>query len=195
MVGQVVHGIELVKLAKEGDLLSTRIVPSRIDLLGLPLEEAKKVAAARGIAFAIDTDGADRIVVSQEPGTTLDVLSERSATVTTAPFEQVIDIELDDARAPMSCDVFRRITGLKEHDAGMMPAFFVFDDVYLFSRRSRPPSRSIPRTAQPGKSPAQPSPSPMTRAKGPVLWGCGYRRTGNLARLQNRLKAPISSGA
>ena len=132
VVGQVVHGIELVKLAKEGDLLSTRIVPSRIDLLGLPLEEAKKVAAARGIAFAIDTDGADRIVVSQEPGTTLDVLSERSATVTTAPFEQVIDIELDDARAPMSCDVFRRITGLKEHDAGMMPAFFVFDDVYLF---------------------------------------------------------------
>jgi len=121
-----------VKLAKEGDILSTRVVPSRIDLLGLPLTEAKKVAAARGIALTIDTDNADRIVVSQEPGTTLDVLAERAATVTTAPFGQVIDIELDDARAPLSCDVFRRITGLAEHDAGMMPAFFVFDDVYLF---------------------------------------------------------------
>ena len=132
VVGQVVHGIELVKLAKEGDILSTRVVPSRIDLLGLPLTEAKKVAAARGIALTIDTDNADRIVVSQEPGTTLDVLAERAATVTTAPFGQVIDIELDDARAPLSCDVFRRITGLAEHDAGMMPAFFVFDDVYLF---------------------------------------------------------------
>ena len=132
VVGQVVHGIELVKLAKEGDLLFTRVVPSRIDLLGLPLPDAKEIAAARGIALAIDTDNADRIVVSQEPGTTLDVLNEQKATVTTAPFDQVVDIELDDARAPESCEVFRRITGLAEHDAGMMPAFFVFDDVYLF---------------------------------------------------------------
>jgi putative methanogenesis marker protein 3 len=132
VVGQVVHGIELVKLAKEGDLLSTRVVPSRIDLLGLPLPEAKKIAAARGISLVIDNDSADRIVVSQEPGTTLDVLAERAATLTTAPFAQVVDIELDDARAPLSCGVFRRITGLAEHDAGMMPAFFVFDDVYLF---------------------------------------------------------------
>ena len=132
VVGQVVHGIELVKLAKEGDILSTRVVPSRIDLLGLPLKEAKKVATDRGITLAIDNDSADRIVVSQEPGTTLDVLAERSAKVTTAPFAQVVDIELDDARAPLSCEVFRKITGLAEHDAGMMPAFFVFDDVYLF---------------------------------------------------------------
>ena len=132
VVGQVVHGIELVKLAKEGDLLSTRVVPPRIDLLGLPLPEAKKIAAARGITLTIDKDSSDRIVVSQEPGTTLDVLAERAATVTTAPFAQVVDLELDDARAPESCGVFRRITGLAEHNAGMMPAFFVFDDVYLF---------------------------------------------------------------
>ncbi|MEN6396792.1 MAG: methanogenesis marker 3 protein [Methanoregula sp.] len=132
VVGQVVHGIELVKLAKEGDILSIRVMPERIDLLGLPLPEAKKVAEAKGVALTTDTDNAERIVVSQEPGTTLDVLAERAAKVTTAPFGQVIDIELDDKRAPMSCDVFRRITGLKEHDAGMMPAFFVFDDVYLF---------------------------------------------------------------
>jgi len=132
VVGQVVHGIELVKLAKEGDILSTRVVPGRIDLLGLPLEAAKKIAAERGFALAVDKDGPDRLVVSQEPGTTLDVLAEHSAMVTTAPAAQVIDIELDDAHAPLSCDVFRRITGLKEHDAGMMPAFFVFDDVYLF---------------------------------------------------------------
>jgi putative methanogenesis marker protein 3 len=132
VVGQVVHGIELVKLAKEGDLLSTRVVPSRIDLLGLPLPEANKVAAARGIALTIDNGGADRIVVSQEPGTTLDVLAERAATITTAPFAQVVDIELDDARAPLSCEVFRQITGLAEHDAGMMPAFFFFVELYLF---------------------------------------------------------------
>ena len=132
VVGQVVHGIELVKIAKQGDVLSLRVTPSRIDLLGLPVEEAKKVAADRKISLKIDVDQTDRIVVSQEPGTTLDVLTEGGAAVTTAPFDQVIDIMLDDARAPVSCDIFRHVTGLHEHDAGMMPAFFVFDDVYLF---------------------------------------------------------------
>jgi len=132
VVGQVVHGIELAKLAKEGDVISLAVNPPRIDLLGLPVEAAKKIAADRGIAFSIDNDKSDRIVVSQEPGTTLDVLAEKALKVTTAPTDQVIDIVLDDAHAPASCDIFRHLTGLAEHDAGMMPSFFVFDDVFLF---------------------------------------------------------------
>ncbi len=154
VVGQVVHGIELVKIAKEGDILSLRVVPPRIDLLGLPLEEAKKGAEDRGISLVIDTDKKDRIVVSQEPGTTLDVLSERSAKVTTAPFDQVIDIVLDDARAPLSCDVFRHVTGLQEHDAGMMPAFFVFDDVYLFKPKIPTTFKIYPENCPVGEAPA-----------------------------------------
>ncbi len=132
IVGQVVHGIELAKLAQERDTFVIQVQPDRIDLLGLPLESAKAIAAARGFALNVDKDEAGRIVVSQEPGTTLDVLNERAATVTTAPYTKVVDIELFEAEAPVSCDVFRRITGLREHDAGMMPAFFIFDDVYLF---------------------------------------------------------------
>ena len=132
IVGQVVHGIELAKLAHEHDTFVIHVQPERIDLLGLPIEKAKVIAAARDIALKLDTDEKARIVVSQDPGTTLDVLNEHAVTVTTAPYSKVIDIELDDARAPVSCDVFRRVTGLKEHDAGMLPAFFTFDDVYLF---------------------------------------------------------------
>jgi len=154
VVGQVVHGIELVKLAKAGDVLFTTVVPSRIDFLGLPLPDAKKMAAERGIALSIDTDSPDRIVVSQEPGTTLDVLAERAATVTTAPFDQVIDLELDDAHAPLSCDIFRRITGLKEHDAGMMPAFFVFDDVFLFKPKIPITTKIIPENCPIAEVPA-----------------------------------------
>ncbi len=70
------------------------------------------------------------------------MLHERAATVTTAPLTKVVDIELDDAHAPVSCDLFRRITGLKEHDAGMMPAFFMFDDVFLF-KPTIPPGITI----------------------------------------------------
>lgn len=132
IAGHVVQGIELVRLAQEHDVIAVSVQPGRIDLLGLPVQKAKEIASARGFALIIDKDLGERIVVSQDPGTTLDVLAERKVTVTTAPFDKVIDIELDDAHAPVSCGIFRRITGLVEHDAGMMPAFFKFDDVVLF---------------------------------------------------------------
>ena len=132
IVGQVVQGIELVRLAQEHDIIAVSVQPERIDLLGLSVPRAKEIASARGFTLVIDKDVGERIVVSQDPGTTLDVLAERKVTVTTAPFDKVIDIELDDAHAPVSCGIFRRITGLVEHDTGMLPVFMKFEDVILF---------------------------------------------------------------
>jgi putative methanogenesis marker protein 3 len=132
LAGQVVQGIELVRLAQEHDVLAVQVQPARIDLLGLPVQQAKEIAAARGLVLAIDKDLGDRIVVSQEPATTLEALAEKKITVTTAPLDKVIAIELDDAAAPASVAVFRKITGLVEHDAGMLPVFMKYDDVVLF---------------------------------------------------------------
>jgi putative methanogenesis marker protein 3 len=154
IAGQVVHGIELVKLAKEHDVLAVSVIPGRIDLLGRPLVTAQEIAAAAGVALKSDKEGGDRIVVSQEPGTTLDVLNEKLVTVTTAPIEKVIDIELDDAAAPMSCEVFRRSTGLVEHDAGMMPVFFKFDDVVLFKPAVAPGTKIVPENQPVDEAPA-----------------------------------------
>jgi putative methanogenesis marker protein 3 len=154
VVGLVVHGIELVKLAKEPDILTITVQPQRIDLLGLSLTKAKEIAAAEKISLNIDKEEGERIVVSQDPGNTLDVLKERKVTVTTASLEKVIDIELDDEKAPVSCDIFRRITGLKQHDAGMLPVFFKFDDVVLF-RSAIPPGIKInPENTPGGEVPA-----------------------------------------
>jgi putative methanogenesis marker protein 3 len=153
-VGQVVHGIELARLAKENDTFIFNVSPSRIDLLGLPLPRAKEIALAKKITLVVDKDGDDRIVVSQEPGTTLDVLSEGKATVTTAPYAKVVDIELFDSAAPMSCDVFRRVTGLREHDAGMMPLFFKFDDVFLFKPVIPTELRLVPENVPPDEVPS-----------------------------------------
>jgi putative methanogenesis marker protein 3 len=154
MAGQVVHGIELAKLAKEHDILSVTVRPERIDLLGRPLTKAKEIAASSGITLRADKEEGDRIIVSQEPGTTLDVLNERLVTVTTAPVDKVIDIELDDTAAPLSCDVFRRYTGLKEHDAGMMPVFFKFDDVVLFKPAIDPGTKITPENQPVEEAPA-----------------------------------------
>ena len=76
IAGQVVQGIELVRIAKEGDVFSIRIQPERIDLLGLPLSKAQEIAKARGFIINADTSDGARMVVSQEPSTTLDVLRE-----------------------------------------------------------------------------------------------------------------------
>ena len=142
VTGHVVHGIELVKLAHEHDVLAISVLPQRIDLLGKSLVRAKEISTERGILINIDTDEGGRIVVSQEPGNTLDILKEGAVSVTTAPLGKVIDIRLDDEKAPISCDIFRRLTGLKEHDAGMIPVFFKFDDVVLF-RSPIPPGIKI----------------------------------------------------
>ncbi|MDD1700121.1 MAG: methanogenesis marker 3 protein [Methanoregula sp.] len=154
VVGQVVHGIELVKLAKEQDILAISVLPQRIDLLGLPLIKAKEIISAQEIMFEADKDGGERIVVSQEPGNTLDVLKEKRVAVTTAPLEKVIDITLDDEKAPVSCDIFRRITGLKEHDAGMLPVFFKFDDVVLFKSPIPPGIKINPENPPKDEAPA-----------------------------------------
>ena len=145
VAGQVIHGIELVKLAQEHDVLAISVLPQRIDLLGLSLARAKEISAERGILMNVDSEEGERIIVSQEPGNTLDVLKEGTVSVTTAPLEKVIDIELDDEKAPISCDIFRRITGLKEHDAGMIPVFFKFDDVVLFKSPIPPGIKDQPR--------------------------------------------------
>jgi putative methanogenesis marker protein 3 len=154
IVGHVVHGIELVKLAKDGDTLSVTIQPARIDLLGVTLPKAEQIAAERGFALHVDKREGDRIVVSQEPGTTLDVLNEKAVTVVTASDSKVVDLVLDDAAAPVSCATFRRLTGLANHDAGMIPLFFKFDDVFLFKPLVPADTAIIPENVPAGEVPA-----------------------------------------
>ncbi|MDD1654384.1 MAG: methanogenesis marker 3 protein [Methanomicrobiales archaeon] len=138
VAGQVVHGIELVKLAREGETLCISVTPSRLDLVGMTAADAVKVAAGRGITAVLDDpEDPARLVVDQDPGTTLEVLAKKSVSLTTAPEGKVLGIRLDDARAPASCAHFRQVTGLARHPLGKMPLFFRFDDVLLF----RPPLR------------------------------------------------------
>jgi putative methanogenesis marker protein 3 len=132
VVGQVTRGIELVRLAKEGDVFRLEIDPPRFDLVGLMLPAAEQAAIAKGIRLVIDTREADRVVVDQTPETTLECLAAGEVQISTVPLSQVIDITLDDIHAPASCEIFRRLTGLHLHHVGSLPLFFHFEDVYLF---------------------------------------------------------------
>jgi putative methanogenesis marker protein 3 len=154
VVGQVVHGIELVKLAREGETLCIAVTPPRLDLIGMTAGNAVACARERGVAAELDVKDPSRRVVDQDPGTTLEALARRTISLTTAPEEKVIGIRLDDARAPASCEIFRQLTGLKQHTLGKLPFFFRFEDVFLFRPTMREGIKILPENTPSGEVPA-----------------------------------------
>ncbi|MDN7026197.1 methanogenesis marker 3 protein [Methanoculleus sp. FWC-SCC1] len=132
VVGRVTHGLELAVLANEGDTFCIRATPEKFDLVGLSLGEARNIAAERGIRITSDDSDDDRVVVDQDPPTTLEVLGAGEVAVATLPPDRVIGIRLHDEDAPLSCAILREVTGLKTHSVGKIPFYFKFEDVYLF---------------------------------------------------------------
>lgn len=132
IVGQVTHGLELVKLAKAGERVAIQVTPLRFDMLGRSLDEAISSGEARGLQVTADCAEPDRVVIAQTPPTTLEVLAAGTVAFQTVPLSQVIDLVLDDQHAPVSTAIFRRLTGLFWHDIGTLPLFFMFEDVFLF---------------------------------------------------------------
>ena len=132
--GTVVRGIELARFANVGTTLSVKVVPEQLDLRGLPLGEAVARAKARGLRVLADNRDVDgRVVIDQNPATTLEVLKEGKVALSTVALEDVIDITLDYEHAPRTVDLFRRVTGLKIYAIGSMPFFYNIDDeMYLF---------------------------------------------------------------
>ncbi|HJK08007.1 MAG TPA: methanogenesis marker 3 protein [Methanocorpusculum sp.] len=132
--GTVVRGIELARFASVGTKLSVKVVPEQLDLRGLPLGEAVARAKARGLRVLADNRDVDgRVVIDQNPATTLEVLKDGKVALSTVALEDVIDITLDYEHAPRTVDLFRRVTGLKIYAIGSMPFFYNIDDeMYLF---------------------------------------------------------------
>jgi putative methanogenesis marker protein 3 len=154
VAGQVVHGIELVKLAREGETLCIAVTPPRLDLIGSTAGDAVKAAGQRGVKAELDIGEPSRLVVEQDPGTTLEALAKGMVSLGTAPEEKVIRIRLDDARAPASCEIFRQVTGLAQHSLGRMPLFFRFEDVILFRPALRVGMKILPENTPEGEVPA-----------------------------------------
>ncbi len=154
VVGRVLHGIELVRLAEENDVLCIRAEPQRFDLIGLSVMEARRVAEMRGIRFTADETADERVVVEQNPATTLEVLAAGAVSVSTLPLGQVIGIRLDDERAPRTTAIFREVSGLKHHSVGKVPFIFRFEDVLLFKPRIPKGVGIIPENVPEGEVPA-----------------------------------------
>ena len=154
VIGHVVHGIELVRVAGEGDRLAIGVTPARIDFIGLPAPEALRVAGERGLSASIDDGAAGRVVVDQEPGTTLEMLAAGKVRLATAPEGKVLAVRLFRAEAPRTCQVFREITGLTRHALGKMRLFFRFEDISLFKAELREGMKILPEHTPEDEVPA-----------------------------------------
>jgi putative methanogenesis marker protein 3 len=154
VIGHVVHGIELVRVAGTGDRLAIGIAPPRIDFIGLPAPEALRLAEERGLATSIDDGGEGRVVVDQEPGTTLEMLAAGRVKLATAPEGKVLAVRLLRAEAPLTCQIFREVTGLTRHALGRMRLFFRFEDISLFKAELREGMKILPEHTPVGEVPA-----------------------------------------
>ncbi|MBT8507086.1 hypothetical protein AZH53_01405 [Methanomicrobiaceae archaeon CYW5] len=132
VVGQVEQGIELPILAGGGETFIVKVEPKQLDLRGMELADALKLAKERGIIAEPDTEEMQSVVFEQKPATTLEILAEGKVALTTVPLSQVITIELFEDEAPKTCHIFRSVTGLRWYDIGKMPLLMKFEDVYLF---------------------------------------------------------------
>lgn len=133
VVARVTAGMDMVKLAGLGHLLTVRVKPGRIMLMGSGLEAAIQLMKERGIDVLVEgTTGEDAVVVRQEPGTTMQILREKKVKLTCIPASRLVAIELYYDQAPKSLDYFRHVTGLKERPVGPLPVYFVYENTLLF---------------------------------------------------------------
>jgi putative methanogenesis marker protein 3 len=133
VVGQVTKGLELVKLAEEGQKLAIESLPPQIVLLGHSFEEVEPVLSSIGVELVKDGYiGEDAIIVRQDPPTTLEILGDAKVTAYAVPKAKIIEIELYPEKAPKSVDFFRHGLELKTKTVGKLPVYMIYDDTYLF---------------------------------------------------------------
>lgn len=144
MVGQVIQGIELVKLAREGETLCIVVTPPYLDFIGLNVEGARALAEANGVRPRFDSSEKGRVVVSQRPETTLEILARGEVELGTVEEERIVEVSIFDDLAPLTAKVFRYVTGLRFHRIGRMPLFFKFEDMVLFKPEMKSKLQVLP---------------------------------------------------
>lgn len=133
VVGRVTSGMDMVKLAGPGQLLTVKVRPDRIMLMGATLAQALQDMKSRGIEVEAEGySGDDAVVVNQDPDTTMGVLKDKKVKLTSIPSKRLVSIELYDSLAPKTLDYFRHVTGLKERPVGPLPVYFVYENTILF---------------------------------------------------------------
>jgi putative methanogenesis marker protein 3 len=138
IVGNVVKGVELAKLAENGNRLAVRVNPEQVMFLGMNIHEAVKMAEARGLVLEIDGyEAEDAIVVEQLPETTMEIIESKKVSVLGIPPELLIHIKLYYDKAPKTIEFFKHALRLKGRPVGPLPVYFNYENTTLFKTIKR----------------------------------------------------------
>ena len=133
VVGHVAEGIELIRIAQDGNKLAVISNPERIMVQGMGFAEAEKIVEARGLKLEKEGYyGEDAIIVEQYPDTTIEIISVGSVTGLGVKSDKIIDVKFYDDLAPITLDFFRHSLRLKDRPLGPLPVFFTYENTFLF---------------------------------------------------------------
>jgi len=132
-VARITSGMDMIKLAGQGQLITVEVLPKRIMLMGSSLKDALKEMQEREIEAEVEGyEGVDAVVVKQEPGETMSILKHKKVRIFSIPASRLVSVQLYDDLAPKTLDYFRHVTGLKERPVGPLPVYFVYENTLLF---------------------------------------------------------------
>jgi putative methanogenesis marker protein 3 len=132
-VARITSGMDMIKLASPGQLITINVLPQRIMLMGSCLLDALMQMQERGIETEVEGHtGEDAVVVKQAPGATMAILKHKKVHLLSIPATRLVSVQLYDDLAPKTLDYFRHVTGLKERPVGPLPVYFVYENTLLF---------------------------------------------------------------
>lgn len=146
VIGHVESGMQLLDIASTGDYITFKSDPERIMTLSMTQEEAEKYLSSKGvkqIREGLKND--DAIIVRQEPGFTMDIISDGYVKTLGINKDEIIYIDIDDT-ASRSSWYFQKLTGLVDSPIGSLKIHFAFPGmkVMMFEGRSKDARGLIP---------------------------------------------------
>lgn len=145
IIGNVIRGLELVRMASPGQRIAVKVLPKRLSVLGYSLGKAVEFLTKAGIRYELTGyTGDDAVIVEQSPQTTMEIAESGSVKLMGIRRQDLVEIKLYDDLAPRSTEYFRRATGLKEYSVGSLSTFFRYEDTLLFKGKPIVISELIP---------------------------------------------------
>ncbi len=133
VVGHVIKGLELAKLAKEGQRIMIESSPEPIMLIGRNFIDAEAEMELLGVdVIREDYTGDDGFIVMQTPATTIGILAEKRVTLKGVDPDHLVNVRFYNDLVPKTMDFFRHATGMQYKPVGALMVLMTYDDTFIF---------------------------------------------------------------
>jgi putative methanogenesis marker protein 3 len=138
VVGEVLKGMEILDIARTGDMVTFKTEPERIMTLSLTQKKAEELLLRQDIKQVRDgiLDD-DAIIIRQEPRFTMDIIGEKQVKTVGINKEDLIYITIYDD-TPRSSWYFKKITGLIDSPVGSLKVHLAYPSMKVMMFQGSP---------------------------------------------------------